>query len=170
MERIGLGGGCHWCTEAVFQTLVGVTMVEQGFVASNGEESHFAEAIIVHYDSEIIGLKDLIEIHLHTHRSSSNHSMRNKYRSAIYVFDEENKQQSELILESLKNSFEAPLITKVLQFEKFKSSEPRFHSYYSNDPNKPFCETYISPKLSFLRKKFSKHTKKENASNSCGLA
>ncbi|MEM9076169.1 MAG: peptide-methionine (S)-S-oxide reductase [Bacteroidota bacterium] len=79
MDKIGLGGGCHWCTEAVFSSLNDVIRVEQGFISSN-EESAFSEAVIVHYDSNAISLKDLVGIHLYTHKSTSDHSMRAKYR------------------------------------------------------------------------------------------
>ena len=67
--KIALGGGCHWCTEAVFQSLKGVEKVNQGYVASTGENNWFSEAVIVHFNDEIITLKTLIEIHLHTHKS-----------------------------------------------------------------------------------------------------
>ncbi|SDX82583.1 peptide-methionine (S)-S-oxide reductase [Flavobacterium degerlachei] len=78
-SKIALGGGCHWCTEAVFQSLLGVVKVEQGYVASIGDNSSFSEGVIVYFNSEEISLKTLIEIHLHTHKSTSNHSMRSKY-------------------------------------------------------------------------------------------
>lgn len=157
MEKIGLGGGCHWCTEAVFQSLIGVKKVEQGFASSKGDEHFFSEAVIVHYDSKHIQLKELIEIHLHTHKSTSNHSMRIKYLSAIYVFDETTKKQVENILDGLKKDFDKPLVTKVLHFGKFKESMEQFQNYYLKNPKKPFCETYISPKLTLLRNRFSKH-------------
>ena len=93
--KIAFGGGCHWCTEAVFQQLKGVIRVEQGFVASVNEYQSFSEAVIVHFNPSIIPLKILVEIHLYTHKSTSNHSMRSKYRSAIYYFtDEEKPDQS----------------------------------------------------------------------------
>lgn len=164
MERIGLGGGCHWCTEAVFQSLIGVAKVEQGFISPRGNDSSFSEAIIVHYDSSQIGLKDLIEIHLYTHKSTSDHSMRNKYRSAVYVFDAETMTKSESILKELQKEFEIPLITSVLYFGKFKPSNVQFQDYYYNNPEKPFCETYIAPKLRLLLNKFSRfvHQKTSN--------
>ena len=87
-QKIAFGGGCHWCTEAVFQSIKGVLKVEQGFVASTKKNSSFSEAVIVHFEDSKIALKTLIEIHLHTHKSTSNHSMRSKYRSAIYTFSE----------------------------------------------------------------------------------
>ena len=84
-QKIALGGGCHWCTEAVFQSLIGVERVEQGYVASTGNNNSFSEAVIVHFNTERISLKTLIEIHLHTHKSTSNHSLRERYRSAVYL-------------------------------------------------------------------------------------
>ena len=62
--KIGLGGGCHWCTEAVFQSLKGVARVQQGWIASEGENTAFSEAIIVKYDPKTIDLKTLVAIHL----------------------------------------------------------------------------------------------------------
>jgi len=91
-SKIGFGGGCHWCTEAVFQSLKGVRSVAQGFIASTEKNSSFSEAVIVFYDAAIITLKDLIEIHLHTHNSTSNHRFRKKYRSAVYYFEKRQKQ------------------------------------------------------------------------------
>ena len=106
LQKIALGGGCHWCTEAVFQSLVGVSKVEQGFVSSTGDNTTFSEAVIVHFNSEDMSLGMLIEIHSHTHKSTSNHSMRTKYRSAVYVFSKAQKQEAKQILESLQNQFE----------------------------------------------------------------
>jgi peptide-methionine (S)-S-oxide reductase len=60
---IGLGGGCHWCTEAVFQSLRRVTAVSQGFIASTAPHSSFSEAVIVEFDSMAISLAVLIEVH-----------------------------------------------------------------------------------------------------------
>ncbi|RKN29908.1 peptide methionine sulfoxide reductase, partial [Aquimarina sp. AD1] len=96
--KIGLGGGCHWCTEAVFQSLKGITSVEQGYIKSTGNNNSFSEAVIIVFSPEIISLKDLIEIHLLTHKSTSNHSFREKYRSAIYYFKNEQKPIIETII------------------------------------------------------------------------
>ena len=64
MKKIGFGGGCHWCTEAVFQSVEGVENVEQGYIASEGDASEFSEAVIVHYHSKKAFLERLIKIHL----------------------------------------------------------------------------------------------------------
>lgn len=156
-HKIALGGGCHWCTEAVYQSLKGVEVVEQGFVASKGEESYFSEAVIVHFDPRSIGLEDLILIHLYTHKSTSDHSMRKKYRSAIYTFNPFDSERGILALQDFQERFKKPLVTKVLPFGDFKISDKAFRNYYFNDPEKPFCETFIAPKLRLLLLKFGKH-------------
>ncbi|WGD34751.1 peptide-methionine (S)-S-oxide reductase [Olleya sp. YS] len=157
MDKIAFGGGCHWCTEAVFQALKGVLKVEQGFVASTNYDSSYSEAVIVHFNLKDIALSDLIQIHLYTHKSTSNHSMRIKYRSAIYYFSEAQQTQIQLLLSQFQVDFDNKLITKIIPFVQFKASDIQFQNYYKNNPNKPFCETYIHPKLKLLQEKFSKH-------------
>lgn len=159
IEKIGMGGGCHWCTEAVFEALVGVHRVEQGFVSSTGNDGAFSEAVIVHYDPTVISLKVLIEIHLHTHKSTSNHSMRTKYRSAVYSFSKDQHEEAESSLRELQPKFEEKLITKVCPFNIFKPSPQQFRNYYSSNPKRPFCQTYIAPKLSLLLQQFRNYTK-----------
>ncbi|MBT2159825.1 peptide-methionine (S)-S-oxide reductase [Zobellia barbeyronii] len=159
MDKIALGGGCHWCTEAVFQSLKGVTKVEQGFISSTGNYSAFSEAIIVHFNPIVIDLKDLIEIHLHTHKSTSNHSMRNKYRSAVYTYSSDQTNEAHHILNELQTSFDDTLITKVFPFKAFKPSQKEFKNYYYNNPEKPFCQKHINPKLQLLLAKYREHTK-----------
>ncbi|OUS03577.1 peptide methionine sulfoxide reductase [Flavobacteriales bacterium 33_180_T64] len=148
--RIGLGGGCHWCTEAVFQSLKGVISVAQGYIASNGKCNSFSEGVIVTYNSEEIDLQLLIEIHLLTHKSTKNHSMRDKYRSAIYTFSKEGNTKAKAILSDLNKNKSDPFVTLVLTFEEFKLSREAITNYYYSNPEKPFCETFINPKLKLL--------------------
>ncbi len=161
LEKIGFGGGCHWCTEAVFQSLTGVDQVDQGWIASEGEATAFSEAVIVAYDMSKIPLKALIEIHLLTHKSTSDHSMRKKYRSAVYVFSKSQDAKVNMILESLQVEFDHALVTQVLPFIEFKPSKEEFKAYYYKNPQKPFCENFIHPKLKLLLKRFSQYTNKE---------
>ncbi|MFD1160917.1 peptide-methionine (S)-S-oxide reductase [Hwangdonia seohaensis] len=156
--KIGLGGGCHWCTEAVFQSLKGVEKVEQGYIASIDGNDTFSEAVIVHFNPKEISLKVLIQIHLHTHMSTSKHSMRYKYRSAVYTFVKSQEIESNDIIESFQKDFDGKLITEVLPFSKFKASREAIQNYYHKNPNKPFCETFINPKLTLLLKQFSAYT------------
>ena len=158
ISKIALGGGCHWCTEAVFQSLKGIINVEQGFVSSIGDNSTFSEAIIVRFNPEYISLSILIEIHLHTHKSTSNHSMRKKYRSAIYTFSDHQKERSEIIIKALQKDFNSELVTKVYQFMAFKPSRTAIQNYYQKNPNKPFCKTFIDPKLKLIFTSFSEYS------------
>lgn len=160
MIKIAFGGGCHWCTEAVFQSLKGVEKVEQGFVASTAENASFSEAVIVHFNPEEIPLKTLTEVHLITHKSTSNHSMREKYRSAIYTFSEAQKEEASDLINGFQSDFEHQLITRVLPFSAFKGSREAIQNYYIKNPEKPFCKKFIHPKLEMLSKQFPKHIKK----------
>ncbi len=105
VKKIAFGGGCHWCTEAVFQSLKGVERVEQGFVASEADNETFSEAVIVSFLPDEIALKDLVLIHLFTHESTVDHSFRNRYRSAIYTMDSGDKEKLERIWEEFQAQF-----------------------------------------------------------------
>jgi peptide-methionine (S)-S-oxide reductase len=156
-RKIGLGGGCHWCTEGVFSSLTGVCHVNQGWIASTGENSVFSEAVEVTFDPKIISLATLIEIHLYTHACTANHSMREKYRSAIYCYDQHQPQKALEYLALLQQGFDNNIITQVLPFDAFKDNKAEFTNYLFNAPDKPFCQRYIHPKLQLLLQRFSKY-------------
>jgi peptide-methionine (S)-S-oxide reductase len=154
-EKIGLGGGCHWCTEAVFQALRGISGVAQGFIRSDPPNDNWSEAIEVSFDPTVISLETLIDIHLRTHASTSAHKLRGKYRSAVYTFDEAQADKAEGALRGLQTEFEDPLQTRILCHIGFKASNARFQNYYATDPDRPFCQTYIDPKLRLLRERYA---------------
>ena len=137
--KIAFGGGCHWCTEAVFQSIKGVEKVEQGYVSSIEENHAFSEAVIVHYNPNWVELKILIEIHLLTHKSTSNHSMRTKYRSAIYTFNDKQTREAVDVMRRLQSEHVTLFITEVLPFQNFKPSREAIINYYYSNPEKPFC-------------------------------
>ncbi|MEO1710039.1 MAG: peptide-methionine (S)-S-oxide reductase [Pseudomonadota bacterium] len=148
--RIGFGGGCHWCTEAVFQSLAAVTRVEQGFATSLPPNDGWSEAVIVHHKPADIALIDLIAVHLETHASTARHTMRGKYRSAIYTTDQAQQREAQADLDRLAEKTGAHFVTSVLPLEDFRPSEARFHDYFRTDPERPFCRRYIVPKLERL--------------------
>jgi len=150
-DKIGLGGGCHWCTESVFEALGGVVQVNQGFLCATPPHDSFSEAVVVHFDPGMIGLADLIEIHLHTHASTSQHALRTKYRSAVYVYSPQQAREATAILCELQQVFTEQLVTRVLDFAGFKSSDPRYLHYYKKHSGNQFCERHIDPKLEKLR-------------------
>lgn len=156
VDKVAFGGGCHWCTEAVYQSLIGVEKVEQGYVASTYENAQFSEAVIVHFNRECISLKTLIEIHLLTHASSSDHSMRTSYRSAVYTFGANHFTTVQNLLKGFQKNSQETIVTQVLPFDRFKPSRDQITNYYFKNPKKPFCVTYINPKLQLLLKRFPK--------------
>lgn len=155
MAKIGFGGSCHWCTEAIFLSLNGVVAVEQGWIASDGEYSSFSEAVVVEYNAPTISLETLIAIHLSTHSCTANHSMRSKYRSAIYTFTNEQAEIAERAIIGLQKEYESPIITKIIPYRAFKINRKDLLNYYYRNPEKPFCENIIHPKLRRLIKQFS---------------
>jgi len=154
MEKIGFGGSCHWCTEAVFQSLRGVEEVRQGWIASLGAAEKFSEAVIVVFDSGVISLNTLVAVHLHSHSCTSVHSMRAKYRSAVYTFEEDQVPVVQRAIDSLQADFDAPIITEILPFKVFKLNEEEYLNYYYRDPEKLFCQNVVKPKLDLLRERF----------------
>ncbi|MFA6115256.1 MAG: peptide-methionine (S)-S-oxide reductase [Sphingomonas sp.] len=154
-ETIGLGGGCHWCTEGIFQMLTGVAQVDQGFIRSDPPSGTWAEGVIVHFQPAKINLSILIEVHLRTHRATAPYEAESKYRSAIYTFDEEQNRQAIDAISALQRGFDDPIGTRVLPFREFRPSDDRFQNYYMSDPERPFCRRYIDPKLDFIRRNFA---------------
>ncbi|MBE9583354.1 peptide-methionine (S)-S-oxide reductase [Mucilaginibacter sp. JRF] len=154
MELTGFGGSCHWCTEAIFRSLRGVEKVEQGWIATDGDGKDFSEAVIVHYEPAIISLPTLIEVHLYTHSCTAQHSMRDKYRSAIYTFNDTQSVTAKKAINDLQAEFKEPIITKVIPFGEFKLNEEQYLDYYYRDPDKPFCRNIIYPKLQLLLRQF----------------
>lgn len=151
MQRLGFGGGCHWCTEAVFSALRGVGHVAQGFIASDPPHDSYSEAVEISFDPTALPLEVAVEIHLRTHASTANHKMRGKYRSAVYVFGDAQAEEVSGVLHHLATGFAAPLVTQVLPHRGFRASDPRFLNYRARNPQAPFCTRYIDPKLALLR-------------------
>ena len=158
MAKIGFGGSCHWCTEAIFLSLKGIRSVLQGWISSEGEYSAFSEAVIVEFDEQIVSADTLIAIHLATHSCTSDHQLRSKYRSAVYTFDENQSVKARLAIDLLQKDYKAPIITLVIPYKSFKFNTEPFLNYYYSDVQKPFCENIINPKLEKLLKFFFKET------------
>ncbi len=152
MTRVGFGGSCHWCTEAIFQSLRGVREVLQGWIATYGDD--FSEAVIVEFDEMEISLEVLVAVHLATHSCTAEHSMRGKYRSAVYIFDEPEADAVHEAISDLQSCYKAPIITQVLPIQEFKLNQPEYLNYYYRDPQKPFCENIVRPKLQILLERF----------------
>ena len=158
---IGFGGGCHWCTEAVFAALRGVTELRQGFIRPDPPDDAPSEAVLMRYDPDAIPLDVLVEIHLRTHSSASNHKMRGKYRSAVYTFSADQARAVRGILARISTREEQAYVTRVLPFRGFDASDPRYHAYAARNAGNAFCTRYIDPKLARLRAEYAGFVKEE---------
>lgn len=155
MEKIGFGGGCHWCTEGVFQALRGVLLVDQGFIQSEPPSDAWAEGVIVMFDPAIISLGTLAEVHLRTHSANGSYSPGGRYRSAIYVFEDDQRPEAVRTIAGFEIESGKTARTLVLPFVDFAPSEARYQNYYRTDPARPFCRRYIDPKLEYIRRHFA---------------
>lgn len=170
-----LGGGCFWCTEAVFQRLRGVKSVKPGYSGgttqnptyeevSTGETGH-AEAIQIEFDPKKIRFSDLLYVFFKTHDPTTlnrqGNDMGTQYRSAIFYHDETQKKEAEEIIEAMKEEFEDPIVTEIVPFTKFYEAENYHHDYYNqNHSNNSYCHFVIDPKLEKLQKNMSSYLKK----------
>ncbi|WWE57467.1 peptide-methionine (S)-S-oxide reductase [Parasalinivibrio latis] len=150
--------------EAVFRSLKGVSDVVQGWVAPTTENDTFVEGVLVTYDANHISLHDLIEIHVHTHSATSHHSLRERYRSAVYVTAKRDLARANEAVKALQADFSDPLLTEVCEFAEFKPSDSKMQDYFYADPGKPFCQVRIVPKLKTLLENFNEKVAEERRS------
>lgn len=169
-ETVVFGGGCFWCTEAVFLKLKGVVSVTSGYSGgtidnpnyhevSEGKTQH-AEVIEIVFDQKIISFKDLLLIFFAIHNPTSLNRQGNdsgtQYRSIIFYTSEKQKQESKEAIKKINNSgeFDSPVVTEVLPLIKFFTAEEFHQNYYQKNIDQPYCTYVIAPKLEKLQKKF----------------
>jgi peptide-methionine (S)-S-oxide reductase len=165
------GGGCFWCTEAVFDRLKGVESVESGYAGgsmdnptyeqvSSGSTGH-AEVIKIQYDPDLIKFEDLLNVFFATHDPTTLNQQGNdvgtQYRSAIFYSDAEQKEIAEKYIADLDNSgtFSHPIVTEVKPLENFYPAEKYHQQFYDNNKEYPYCTFVIDPKVAKLREKFA---------------
>lgn len=170
------GGGCFWCTEAVFERLKGVSDVTSGYAGGNmpaptyeqvssGETGH-AEVIQITYDPSVISYEELLNVFFTTHDPTTLNQQGNdkgtQYRSAIYFLDESQRQAAEMAIKKLDADqvFDKPIVTEVKSAGEFFPAENYHQDFYDNNQNYPYCQAVINPKLAKLRQKFA-HLLKE---------
>jgi len=170
-ETIVFGGGCFWCTEAVFKMLKGIISVESGYAGGKKENPNYeevsygftghAEVIKIEYEPDVISLNDLLIVFFATHDPTSKNKQGNdigeQYRSIILYSTEGQKTEAEKFIKELDNSSEKgkPIVTEVKKLERFYPAEDYHKNYYEDNKNKPYCQVVINPKLKKVQEKFS---------------
>ncbi|MCG6313232.1 peptide-methionine (S)-S-oxide reductase MsrA [Vibrio vulnificus] len=163
------GGGCFWCTEAMFSQLKGVLDVKSGYSGGHvkhpcyrevcsGKTGH-AEVIQVSFDPDIIRYEALLLVHLTTHNPTTLNRQGadrgTQYRSIILAHDEEQKRIAQQVIAEVAPYFDEPIVTEVVDFEQFYQAETQHQNYYSDNREKQYCAVVIEPKLRRLRERYA---------------
>lgn len=165
-KTITFGGGCFWCTDAIFRETVGVLEVKSGYSGGfikrpgyrevrTGRTGH-AEVIQVTYDPAKISLQDLLKIHLVTHDPTTVNQQGadkgSQYRSIIFYSNEDEKSIAEKVIKSVAKDYPDPIVTELKPFEAFYEAENEHQNYYQENPDAFYCLAVIAPKLAKYRK------------------
>lgn len=165
------GGGCFWCTEAVFKQVRGVEKVVPGYAGgetpqptyeqvSSGTTGH-VEVVKVDYNPGQISFKDLLDVFFATHDPTTPNrqgaDVGKQYRSIILYADDEQKKQAKRFIKQLENenAFEKSIVTQVKQLDNFYEAEEHHHDYYQKNPEKGYCQVVINPKLEKLKERYA---------------
>lgn len=168
LETATFGGGCFWCTEALFNEVKGVESVISGYAGGtklnptyrevcDGNTGH-AEVVQVTFDSSIISYADLLRIFLATHNPTTLNrqgaDVGSQYRSVIFYHNNQQEQTAKEVIAELQPYFDKPIVTQVAPYTTFYKAEEHHQQYYKKDPSKAYCQSVINPKLSKLREHF----------------
>jgi len=176
-EVATLAGGCFWCMEAVFDDVKGVQSVESGFAGGTkpnpsynevctGMTGH-AEVAQVTFDPQVISFKEILNvffaIHDPTTMNRQGADVGTQYRSAIFYHNDEQKRiATELIKElNAQKIWDKPIVTEVTLFDKFYVAEDYHQEYFANNPNQPYCQAVVAPKVAKFRKYHLEMLKKQ---------
>jgi len=169
------GGGCFWCTEAIFAGLKGVIKVTPGYTGGRtanpsyqqvcGGNTGHVEAARIEYDPALIGYNDLLEVFFYTHDPTTPNRQGNdageQYHSTIFYLDDGQKELAEKFISKLNAGkvFGVPIITTIRPLTMFYEAEDYHREYYQNNAAQPYCRAIIAPKLAKLRARFKDATK-----------
>lgn len=174
LSRVAVfGGGCFWCTEAVFKELKGVASVMPGYAGSStnspqaanptyesvssGRTGH-AEVTKIEYNPSQISYRNLLTVFFATHDPTTLNRQGNdvgsQYRSIILYTDENQKKEAEEYIKELNDKGGPAVVTEVRALEKFYPAEEYHRDFYAKNPDQPYCQFVINPKLEHLREEF----------------
>ena len=175
-EQAIFGGGCFWCTEAIFEELEGVIKVEPGYSGGNiknpsyrevctGETGH-AEAIKITYSPDKVSFDKLLEVFFLTHDPTTLNrqgaDVGTQYRSVVFYTNEEQKNKADATIKKLNENkvYDQPIVTEVSKFTCFYPAEDYHQNYYKKNGDQAYCRVVIRPKMEKFRKVFKDDIKK----------
>lgn len=175
LETATLGGGCFWCTEAVFDAVRGVEDVVSGYSGGHTENPTYqevcsettghAEVVQIKFDPDEISYREVLEIFFGTHDPTTLNRQGNdigeSYRSAVFYHTPEQKETAEQVIEELEEEgvFDDPIVTEVTEFTNFYPAEDYHQNYFEKNPNQPYCQAVVSPKVGKFRQRFADRLK-----------
>jgi len=170
VEVVTLGGGCFWCTQAVYEELRGVERAEAGYSGGTVENPTYkqvctgttghAEVVQVTFDPAVISLKQVLEVFFTVHDPTTlnrqGEDVGTQYRSVVFYRSEEQKRVAEQVIREFEAEkvYDKPFVTQVVPFKAFYKAEDYHQEYFENNPNQPYCQVVVSPKVEKFRKKF----------------
>lgn len=170
LETATLAGGCFWCTEAIFKRLKGVLSVMPGYAGghvenptyeqvSTGTTGH-AESTQIEFDPSQISYEKLVDVFFRTHDPTTLNrqgpDVGPQYRSAIFYHDEKQRKTAEKVKERIEKEgvYESPIVTEVVPFKNFYPAEAYHRDFYARNPDYPYSQSVIEPKIEKLEKEF----------------
>jgi peptide-methionine (S)-S-oxide reductase len=173
IDTITLGGGCFWCTEAVYERVQGVTAVESGYCngqvvkpsyeqVCTGTTGH-AEVVKVSFDPAQIGLREVLEIFFVIHDPTTLNRQGNdagtQYRSGIYFERPEQEAVAREVLAEVNELHKGRVVTEVLPLANYSRAEDYHQHYYANHPDAGYCAYVVAPKVQKFLKTFANRVK-----------
>lgn len=167
METAVFGGGCFWCTEAVFKMLNGVTSVEPGYAGGTTPKPNYhdigdnAEVIRIDFDPRKIKYSDLLTVFFASHDPTTlnrqGEDVGEQYRSVILYITDSQRDEAKKFIEELNQSseFGEPVVTKVEPLKAYNQAEDYHRDYYTKNRTAPYCQVVINPKLKQVKEKFA---------------
>lgn len=174
-EQATLAGGCFWCIEAAFNSLVGIEKATSGYMGGtidnptyeqvcNGNTGH-AEVVQLTYDPSLINFREILEIffalHDPTQLNRQGNDVGTQYRSAIFCHDESQQQLANEIIAEIDQDkiWPDPVVTEVSPISTFYSGEDYHQEYFNNNPENQYCQAVVSPKLAKFKQTFARKLK-----------
>ena len=173
-----LAGGCFWCTEAVFNDVIGVSRVESGYIGGHvpnpsyrqvcGGDTGHAEAIRVTFDPDVISYDELLDLFFATHDPTQLNRQGNdvgtQYRSAVFPLSPGQEEAVGRAIERARADWPEPIVTTIEPASDWWPAEDYHQDYWSGEGQRnPYCLAVIPPKLKKLRKSFAHRVKSEGA-------
>lgn len=175
VEKAIFGGGCFWCTEAIFEDLKGVVEVNAGYAGGktmnptykevcSGNTGH-AEVVEIIYNPGIVSYEFLLSVFFKTHDPTSVNKQGNdrgtQYRSVIYYTTEQQKSAASSVISALnaEKVYDKPIVTEVSSLTNFYLAEEYHQDYYKKNPEQGYCQYVVQPKIEKFKKVFKPYLK-----------